>query len=201
MPATARVRLWTLAEAAVWERLRAAGSLRVDPALISYPEWLPQYDWLRGQMARRLADYSGGYPWWAWAWPKPDLRETRHHWGRRGDSLVRLALAVPVADVLCFDFATWSFPLNDHPAWLSEAEAAAWDALPERARTRAAKEATWDRLLDPDATFDPAWVGQLETVQAVFETLRLADVTGVTPFRSRVAAWGEARGNDAGAGR
>ena len=73
-----------LAEAALWARLQEAGVLRVDPALVSYPEWLPQYDWLRGQMARRLPCYGDGYPWWAWAAPKPDLRETHHHFGAPG---------------------------------------------------------------------------------------------------------------------
>ena len=59
-------------------------------------------------------------------------------------------------------------------------------APPEHARTREVIEASWERLFDPIAPLDP-WYGPLETVQAIFETLWLADVTDVTPFRARIA--------------
>jgi hypothetical protein len=129
-PATGRVCLRGLAEAALWARLQEAGVLRVDLALVSFPEWMPQYDWLRGQMARRPPGYSGGHPWWAWAAPKPDLRETRRHFGAPGYPLVRLELAIPVAEVLCFDFQAWHRPLASHYLSVSDQEDDAWEPRP-----------------------------------------------------------------------
>ncbi len=186
MPATPRVRLWMIADAPLWEPLRGRRELRVDPALIGIPEYRPQYDWLRGQLRRQLPGYEGGYPWWAWALPKPDLRETTHHNSPPGRALARLTLDLPTAEVRCFDFAAWHLPLNDGYLSLTPAQDAAWEATPEAERTRAALEASWERLFAPDAPRDPGWIGQLERVQAVFKTLRLADVAAVTPFRSRL---------------
>ncbi|MFN8540173.1 MAG: DUF3841 domain-containing protein [Thermomicrobiales bacterium] len=176
-----------IADALLWARLQEAGTLQVDPALVSIPDFLPQYDWVRRQMARRLVAYHGGYPWWAWAAPKPDLRSTSYHNDPPGAALVRLALVVPVDEVLCFDFHAWHVPLNDGYLSVDEAEDAVWEALPEAERTQEALEASWERLFEPAAVLDSAWYGPLERVQAVFETLRLADVTGVTHYRSRIA--------------
>lgn len=186
MPVTPRVRLWTLADAALWEALVARGELHVDPALISFPEYLPQYDWLRGQLRRRLPGFQGGYPWWAWAAPKPDLRDRTHHWGNPGDALVRLTLDLPTAEVICFDFDAWHIPLNGGYLGCDEEQRVVWATLPEGSRTRAALEQSWEHLFALDASRDREWLGSLDKVQAVFETLRYADVVAVKPFRSRV---------------
>lgn len=187
LPAIPRTRLWMIADAELWANLQEAGELRVDPALISWPEWRPQYDWLRGQMARRIPGYGGSYPWWSWAAPKPDLRDRTHHNSPTGCALVRLALDVPTAEILAFDFMDWHIPLNDGFLSLSEAEDQAWDALPAAERTQAAMEQSWERLFAPELPRDPDWSGPLTRVQAIFETLRRADVARVKPFRSRYA--------------
>lgn len=188
LPDTDRVRLWMIADADLWPLLQDAGELRVDPARLSFPEWRSQYDWLRGQMARRIPGYSGDYPWWSWATPKPDLRDRSRHYSPAGCALVRLTLDLPTAEILAFDFDAWHFPINAQLLSISETEEENWNALPEVERTRAALEASWERLFDPDLPRNPDWLGPLTKIQVVFETLRLADVARVKAFISRYPA-------------
>jgi Domain of unknown function (DUF3841) len=67
--------LWSIQTDAAWLELRERGTLegRADRV---FPAFLPAYQWMMGQMARRLPGYGGGYPVWVWRRPKPDLRRT-----------------------------------------------------------------------------------------------------------------------------
>lgn len=188
LPDRSYTRLWMIADADLWTALQGAGELRVDPARLSFPEWRSQYDWLRGQMARRIPGYSGDYPWWSWGTSKPDLRDRSRHHSPAGCALVRLTLDVPTTEILAFDFGAWHFPISGQFLSTSEAEEENWAILPEAERTRAALEQSWERLFDPDLPRDPDWLGPLTKIQVVFETLRLADVARVKPFKSRPPA-------------
>lgn len=42
------------------------GRLRADPAHVD-PYFVPAYDWMRDQMAKRVAVHTGDYPIWLWA--------------------------------------------------------------------------------------------------------------------------------------
>jgi len=52
-------------------------------------DFLPAYDWLRGELSRRIQGYSGEYPWWAYyrPWPRQRLKS--------GCEQVRLRLSLP----------------------------------------------------------------------------------------------------------
>ena len=188
VPTQGRVCLWTIVAPMVWSSLCSAGTLYIASTRILYQDFLPQYDWLRGQMAQRVPGYHGHYPWWAWALPKPDLRDTCYHYAPRGYPLIRLGVAVPVDEVLCMDYDAWHMPLNNGYLSLDEADDAAWEALPDADRTHEAMERSWERLFDHNALFDPEWFGSATRIQAIFETLRLADVVDVTRFCSRASA-------------
>ncbi len=61
------VRLWTIQPLALWERLRENGTLWVDPSHEEFSKVLrAEYDWMCRQMERRLPEYEGHYPWWAY---------------------------------------------------------------------------------------------------------------------------------------
>lgn len=186
------VRLWTIQPRAVWERLRRDRTLWVDPTDPAFShDFREDYDWMRGQMRRRLPGYGGHYPWWAYDY-KLDLRSFRH---RRGQGQwVRLALALPPERVLLSAYGAWHFVLNrwhlPHAADDAgyERESAAWDAelaahkldpyatqpLPEPWHSRMV--ASWERIFDVDD------LRETNTIQACFERLDSADVVGVTPF-------------------
>jgi hypothetical protein len=80
----------------------------------------------------------------------------------------------------------WHAVLNYSPLVSSDEEWDAIEALPEPEQ-RSVKETTWPRLFALDEPQDPFWDGtdRQRTVQACFETLRLADVCDVTMFRAR----------------
>lgn len=190
------MRLWMIAEHALWERLQIEGFLLVDPARTDR-DFRLAYDWMRGQMARRIPGYGGGYPWWAWIqWdpsrPRPDLRARANHYFAPGTPSVRLELELPDVEVLPSDFELWHFVLNNGYLGWSEAEDEWWDQLPSAQRSRAALERSWERIFALDhPQVDPAWLGtpRAEHIQGVFEVLRARDVVRVTPYRSWPARW------------
>lgn len=186
------MRVWMIAEATLYARLKAERLLYVDPALAD-EDFADAYAWMRRQMALRLPHYEGHWPWWAWARPpcghaRPDLRERQlyHNGWPMGTACMRLELDVPDTDVLLSDFDMWHAVLNISPLVSSDEEWDAIEALPEPEQ-RSVKEATWPRLFALDEPPNPFWDGtdRQRTVQACFETLRLADVRDVTMFRAR----------------
>lgn len=197
-PRPGTLRLWAFHEPFVWERLQQHGYLYFDLAHHDDPEFilacLPQYDWMREQMAQRLPGYRGHYPWWAWFRPKPDLRR----WGRwmhpPGTPFVRLELALEPGRVLLSVEPAWVMVLNRGYIGIDRADYIAWDAgveeagiddlkwpLPEPWQTRVVS--SWERIFDVEAlTQGDEWS---DAVQATFERLDLADVVAVTEFAAR----------------
>lgn len=185
------MRVCMIAAASLYTRLREDGDLFADPSL-AMPGFEDAYTWMRGQMAQRLPNYQGHWPWWAWVHPpaghvRPDLR-TRwayHNGWPAGTACIRLGLDIPDPDLLLSDFDKWHAVLNDGPLVSSDEEWDAFEALPEAER-RATKEATWPGIFAVNEPPDPFWRGSdAPIIQACFETLRLADVREVTMFRAR----------------
>jgi len=186
------VRLWTIQPLSVWERLREAGTLWVDPtdSEFSY-EFREAYDWMCQQMRQRLPEYEGHYPSWAYDY-KLDLRSFRYQ-GTLGRQ-VRLELALPPERVLFSAYGAWHSVLG--PSYLPQAaddegykrEGDAWDEelaalgldpyavdpLPEPLHSRMV--ASWDRVFDVEELRDT------NTIQACFERLDFSDVVEVTEF-------------------
>jgi hypothetical protein len=170
----------------------------VDPACIEssfFQDFLPLYDWMREQMAGRLAGYQGHYPWWAWSRPKPDLRRWYSRCYPTGTPCVRLELAIPRERVLLSNESTWIVVLNRWYLALTGTEDEQWEAelaaqnldplassLPEPWHSR--RLASWERIFDLEAlAAGGSW--STDRVQATFERLELADVVEVTEFTTR----------------
>jgi Domain of unknown function (DUF3841) len=190
------VRVWMIAEATLYDRLKAERVLYVDPTLTD-EDFGDAYAWMRGQMALHIPGYGGHWPWWAWVRPpcgcvRPDLRKRQlyHNGWPAGTACMRLELDVPDIELLLSDFDMWHAVLNNSPLVSSDEEWDTIEALPEP-QQRSVKEATWPRLFALAEPPDPFWDGtdRQRTVQACFETLRLADVYAVTLFRTRPTRW------------
>ncbi len=185
------MRVWMIAEAALYTRLKTENIVYVDPAL-AMEDFEDAYAWMRSQMALRLPHYEGHWRWWAWVHPpcghiRPDLRARQpyHNGWPTGTACVRMGLDVPDTELLLSDFDMWHAALNNSPLVSSDEE---WDAiedLPEPER-QSAKEAAWPRMFALDEPPDPFWDGTRtqRVVQACFEALRLPDVREVTVFRA-----------------
>jgi len=182
--------LWTIQPPDVWDRLQREKSLLVDPHHPAFEKDLqPEYDWMRGQMARRITDYQGHYPWWAYDY-RLDLRSFRFLLSQGPQ--VRLGLAIPTERVLLSAYGAWHYVLNrwylpysvdsgqydqETEAWEEELRRegiSPYGTLPEPWRSRQA--ASWERIFDTDDLRDT------NTIQACFERLDLEDVFEVTTF-------------------
>jgi hypothetical protein len=193
------IRLWTMQPSEVWDKLRAQGTLLVDPAYHSTDpdfdtDFRRSYEWLREQMKIRVPGYQGNYPWWAYDY-KIDLRSWAYQLEPPGVPYIRLELAVPTEKVLLSAYGAWHAVLTpcylpyatDEEGWEKEDEA--WDAelaangldlhppFPEPWHSRMV--ASWQRIFDVDDLRDT------NTIQANFEVLALNDVVAVTEFTTR----------------
>lgn len=189
------VTLWTYQSLQDWLTLRTTGRLRRDDAHRAHidPYYLEPYEWMRGEMRKRMPGYGGAWPIWAWAKEPPTLWNESFGW-TFGTPFVRLELRVAAPRVLLSDFEVWHMPLNRSPVCLAEAESEAWDARPRHYNTlpldvQAEIRATWERIFDLDALVQsPYWYGGDATqqrVQATLEEIRRDDVVCVIPCIGR----------------
>lgn len=204
------MRLWTIQHAPAWDDLQRKGVLRADGRRADYL-LRKSYRWLMGEMRTRIPSYSGRFPVWAWAQPKPDLRRSCHL--PSGAEGVRIEFEVPADRVILSDFDAWHHVLSGDLVPLSGIESNAWHAEWEewtaqeknqfsRAERRERPtfydvhrdriRASWPRIFDLDAMAclmrDPDWgcgPDHTQFVQAVLEEIYLDEVIRVTPFVAR----------------
>jgi len=187
------MRVWLIAQGALWVRLQRDKELLYDPERLP-THMQPFYDWMRQQMATCLADYQGHYPWWAWVrWttkkPMPDLRswDQELNYFPPEEPAVRLELLVPDQEVLCSDFGSWCLVLSNEYVARTQAEAEQWEQLAPLDRTRERLEQSWQAIFDLDEThWNVDWRScNPIRIQGVFGHLRLEQVREVTLFRCR----------------
>lgn len=189
-----RIRVWTIQPLQVLKRLEKEKVLYANAAQVP-AEFRQAYDWMRGQMQRRIPGYGNHYLWWGWYSPRPDLRQSAHL--PRGTRGVRLELALAPSQVLLSDFDAWHVVLNhgylalseeEDEAWYQRFEAAVSDRLawppPEPWYSEILH--SWERVFDLHAlAASDYWDVGTRHIQATFETLRLADVRQRTLFVAR----------------
>ncbi len=98
------VRVWTIQRPSWWRTLQQRGLIHADGRRLCH-DFRPAYNWMMGQMYRRIPGYTGAYPVWFWYSPKPDLRHSGHL--ARGERGLRIELELPRSIVLLSDFETW----------------------------------------------------------------------------------------------
>lgn len=146
------MKLFSIQPINVWEKLQQEKVLLADPLLGDHidPDWPEKggtleedrfyiaYDWMRQQMTKRIPDYQGNWPWWAWhTWGqrdgqplhKPDLRYERFLYAD-GEQHVRIELQIPDDKVLLSCFDGWHSVLNHwYLCYTDEEDDAARDEL------------------------------------------------------------------------
>ena len=189
------MRVWTVHPLVVWERLKDAGTLSVDPAFHrnGYLPW--QYQWLAGQMRERVPGYRGGLPWFAYC-EKPDLRWVRHS-RPVNEPQVRIEVELDPDRVLAFPLWAWdlvycgqfiAFTKREHDAWhaaLRKAVPDEEDRWPFPEPWQGELEASWRRLFDPQLPARGWKFGIFDVTtdrEAVFDLLSVDDVRSVKHF-------------------
>jgi len=197
-----RMRLWTIQTKEIWARAEESGELEFNELHIdddkAIDRWLrPAYDWMVGQLERRLKNYPHNeYPIWAWYHPKPDLRRSGHL--PRGTSGVRVEFIVSSNRVLISDFEAWHAVLNCWYLSLSEGESDNWDNRCERAGIQIGWEnwpppsplkeeimRSWERIFDLELLKKHLELTSGETIQACIEKVYTDEVVNVTYFKAR----------------
>ena len=111
------MRLWTIQTEAAYRRLITDGQLIADAASCD-PDFARPYEWMLGEMKRRLRSERPTPDATLWAWSRwdppsrnrPDLRSRGHL--LPGASGYRIELDVNADDFLLSDFNLWHYVLN-----------------------------------------------------------------------------------------
>ena len=191
MSAGTTLRVWTIQGPGWWNVLQQRGVIRGDGRRVCHHS-RPAYNWLMGQMHRRIPGYSGAFPIWFWYSPKPDLRHSAHL--ARGEKGLRIELELPREVVLLSDFETWHCVLNRWHLSLSWRESREWDRKTKEfdqfgatlpAALEAELQATWERIFDMDRVRGTKLWGPVDSIQGVCDRVLLSEVRHVCEFVAR----------------
>lgn len=193
------MKLWTIQPVEVYDLIMDTGVYRCDPSIaftddIGDDVFMHAYDWLVGQMTKKIGAAPEGieYPVWAWHtrdWrhKKPDLRMSAY--AKRGTKCVCLELEVPDDEVVLSDFDNWHFVLNDW--YFSNAKNDAeddilrekYEKLPivEQHRMRIK---SWENIFDL-GPLDTDWECRGRYIQATFWELKKEYIRKVQYFTAR----------------
>lgn len=200
------MKLWTIQSEEAYQLLQKNGFLRGDRSCIMEKTFIPAYDWLVGEMSKRVGTPPDdeSYPIWAWyQWEgkrkRRDLR--RGGYAERGTPLVQLTIEIPDESVLLSDFDEWTYPLSFWYLPLTEQENKEFEAEYEkdgfdfqdminlRISDRRMEKyheriiQSWQRIFDiwKEATYSGYPLDQ-KSIQATFWELRIDQVLKVEHF-------------------
>lgn len=139
-----KIRLYTIQHETAYLNLIKTGVLNVTDESLIDPDFLLAYKWLVGQMAKRIENFSGHYP--IWAWTKRGYHTNVKEW-TTPNPLVFLAVDVPVNRVLLSDFSAWHFVLNGWYLSKSE-EDLEKDLSPLQIFSKEEKEKSWELIFE-----------------------------------------------------
>jgi hypothetical protein len=188
-----RIRLWTVQPVEVWRKLKRRGCLAVDNERNTRVH--ESYEWLVGQLKKRLPGYRGNYPWWAYL-SRPDLRRVRHEKYRTEDYCL-LELLVPKERVMVFPAWAWDAIFYGHYLSLKPTESETWHrrldlAVPNHEDLLTLPQPwltelyhSWELLFSPrlDRNGPRTRRRYHANQEAVFEVLELGHVQQVQSFR------------------
>lgn len=197
------MRLWTIQETSVYDRLKKDKVLHVDIDLsnlyhmedigVEDNPFQRAYQWMSMKMEEKIgkpADVQ--FPWWAWYKrnmrnSKPDLREGGY--GTPGTTMVCMELNIDESRVVLSDFDLWHFCISD--MWISDATSnEEWDKRDSwyeslgKDEQEALKLQSWETIFDTHLDVR-SWHERGQWVQATFWELRVEDVVKVQYFRVR----------------
>ncbi|MBX7106740.1 MAG: DUF3841 domain-containing protein [Gemmataceae bacterium] len=153
------MRLWTVHPVSVWEQVRDAGEVWVDPRQVNAEGWVhPQKQWLANRLPGRLAGATGQLPWFAYC-SRPDLRWVRHT-RPTGQVNVLIEFVPPPGHAFAMPCWAWHDVFCSQYLAVSKAEQRDWNRrlravlgrdyrdyeLPLPAPFQEELEASWERL-------------------------------------------------------
>lgn len=188
--------LWIILSQEDYDLLLRDGVYRITEADEELKYWGPAYDWLNGEMEKRVGPAPEGTVmpvcgWLRWEAekPRPDLRWVRWNWYPCGQHVL-LQADVPEEQVVCMDAGCWTSVLN---GWLitdSEEESDrlkdAFERLPEAEQKKMLLHENWRRAFDIEYAGEDDWRDKGNEVEAVFWELRKEQIRSVKAFTSKM---------------
>jgi hypothetical protein len=202
--------IWSILAQQAWEELQRKGRLRASRRHAG-KDFLVAYDWMAGQMERRLAaprPSKDAFPVWAWdQWEgatrrRPDLRASGHL--AKGIRGVRVECRVDAGRVLLSEFDLWHYVLNYWYLPGSESDGKAFERKlaqaglclhrcdrgnpVTQAELRREIERSWQRILDvtwADRGCRIASPPEKKSIQATLWEIVIEDVVESTAFNAR----------------
>jgi hypothetical protein len=164
------IRLWTVQSKAAWAKAQQKGYLTGDGRRVP-KAWLPAYRWIKSQMAKRIPDYTGNFPVWAFT-SKENLVAFDSLEGK-----VVIEFAIAVDQALTSDMQAWSTCIlgNSYLAF-SEKE---YDDCHAKVLTQEQVEKSWERVLDVTTLDNSEMWSPCHLLQAVVEKITLDQITSV----------------------
>lgn len=173
LPADSLVRVYSYQQEEALGRMETYGYLTgpIDEAVDEY--FRPAYDWMREQMAKRIINYTGEYPVWAWTKRCSSKNKVRKYRGTKES--VRITAMVPKSRILLSDYERWHSPLNDSPVLRTEAEFDTFHGDPQP---------TWERVFDFTPPTDPKEIywrgaGKYYRVQACIDRIYPHEIVNI----------------------
>ncbi len=185
------MKLWCIQPEDIYSKIIEEGVYRCDETYVD-PDFRKPYDWLVGEMVKRIGPQPEGvrYPVWAMhTWygkrQKPDFRSLRWEWGKKGEQFVCMEIDVPDDSVVLSDLNYWHSVLNDFPLTKSEAEfndlARIYDTLPAEEKQKF-RENSWLGIFNFGNNDNDSWADSGKYVQATFWELRKEQIRKVSRF-------------------
>jgi hypothetical protein len=174
-----KIKLYTIHPVVVLETLERETCLR-GKASLADEDFFDAYHWLMLQMSKRIPDYRGGTPLFAWV-EKPPFNEYREYVPAGGLG-VCLEINIPRERILLSDFHLWHCVLNNWHLGLTNKEEERWERNRSTKQHRQAMKKSWDRIFDLSLTSSSQGFGVKNPVQATFEYFRFNEVVSVEYF-------------------
>lgn len=177
------MRLWTIQHRAACEEMFRTGVLRADSEYILEESFRESYEWMVGQMKKRIGNPPVGVELPVWAWyqwegerKRPDMRSH----GRSSDKgvpIVLLTIEVPEKHVLLSDFDYWHVVLNDGEIIFPIDENAVY--------SEEERQASWEKIFDYECSFDGEERSIGLSTQATLWEIKAEWVLKAEHFKSR----------------
>ena len=183
------IRVYSYQNPEAWEEAQNRGYLTGSHGHPNDVSWDEPYAWMQTQMSKRITDFSGDLP--VWAWLKRENGKKRIN-----DPYVRITALVPRKRMLASCYDLWHHPLNNWFICTSEEEYEEYETLypkylghGEDADHQIHVERHWEKVFDLREARQGYFLknyGVLATIQLCVDRIYVNEVVDVKePTRGR----------------
>lgn len=178
------IRVYTYQAPEAWKAAQKRGYLTGSHNHPNDVSWDEPYEWMREQMAKRIPDFSGDLPVWAWLKRENGKKRVR-------DPYTRLIALVPRKRILASCYDLWHHPLNNWFIATTEEEDKNYDQRwpkyighGEDSQHQKEVELHWEKIFDlreARTGYTLKNYGVLERIQLCVDRIYVNEIVGIRP--------------------